>query len=146
MALVALATSPGPGMDVSTGELAPQITGLTAGEDLLVVAPCYIKTSDGLVYMSIGTAANEAAEVVGFTARATKSGQPVTLFGAGTCFRYAAFSGQAGDRLFLAATAGRLDTAATTGDPATIATTPAVPTIPLVIVIDTTRIRVVRPM
>lgn len=105
-----------PSMDASTGELAPQITGLLAGEDLLAVAPCYIKTSDGKAYMSNGTAATEPAEFAGFTARATKSGQPCTLFSLGACFRYAAFSGQAGDKLFIAATAGRLDTAATTGD------------------------------
>ncbi len=115
MALVALATSPGPSMDASTGELAAQITGLTAGEDLLAVAPCYIKTSDGKVYMSNGTAVAEAAEFSGFTPRATKSGQPVTLFSLGACFRYGSFSGQAGDLLYVGTTAGRLDTAATTG-------------------------------
>jgi hypothetical protein len=104
------------GMDVSTGELAPQITGLSAGEDLLAIAPCYIKTSDGLVYMSNGTAATEPAEFAGVTPRAVKSGQPVTLFSLGACFRLSAFSGQAGDKLFIAATAGRWDTAATTGD------------------------------
>jgi hypothetical protein len=133
MALVALATAPGPGPDLSTLELAPQITGLVAGEDLLVVAPCYIKTSDGLVYQSNGTASAEAAEFVGFTARATKSGQPVTLFSLGACFRYGAFSGQAGDLLYVAATAGRLDTAATTGGLAPIAR-----------ILDTTRIQCIR--
>jgi len=148
---MALVTPVNPGPDATTVELAPQLTGAgssrgIAGEDLLAVAPCYIKTSDGKIYMSNGTAANEAAEVAGFTPRAVKAGQPVTLYGAGACFNYAAFSGQSGDRLFLAATAGRLDTAATTGDPATIATTPAVPTIPLAIVVDDTRIRIVRPM
>lgn len=114
MALVTPAAVIGP--DASTTELAPQITGLFAGEDLLAVAPCYIKTSDGLVYMSNGTAATEPAEFAGFTPRATKTGQPCTLFSLGACFRYSAFSGQAGDKLFIAATAGRLDTAATTGD------------------------------
>lgn len=133
MALVTLATSPGPSMDASTGELAPQITGLTAGEDLLAVAPCYIKTSDGKVYMSNGTAANEAAEFAGFTPRATKSGQPVTLFNLGAQFRYGAFSGQAGDLLYIGATAGRLDTAATTGGVVAVAQ-----------VLDTERIRCIR--
>lgn len=102
-------------MDVSTGQYAPQITGLYAGEDLDVAAPCYIKTSDGKVYMSNGTAANEAAETIGFTPRAVKNGQPVTLFGKGTRFNYG--SGLSpGDRYYIGATAGRLDTAATTGD------------------------------
>lgn len=107
-------------MDVSTGQFAPQITGLVAGEDLDVAAPCYIKSSDGKVYMSNGTAANEAAEVAGFAPRAVKSGQPVTLFGQGTRFGYG--SGLTpGDVLYVGATAGRLDTAATVGDPEGVA-------------------------
>lgn len=102
-------------MDVSTGQFAPQITGLVAGEDLDAAAPCYIKSSDGKVYMSNGTAATEPAEVVGFTPRAAKSGQPVTLFGKGTRFSYG--SGLTpGDVYYIGATKGRLDTAATTGD------------------------------
>lgn len=102
-------------MDVSTGQFAPQITGLVAGEDLDVAAPCYIKSSDGKVYMSNATAANEAAEVAGFTPRAVKSGQPVTLFGKGVRFGYG--SGLTpGDVLYVGATAGRLDTAPTVGD------------------------------
>ncbi len=89
--------------------------GLIAGEDLDIASPCYIKSADGLVYMSNGTAANEAAECVGFTARAVKAGQPVTLFGPGSRFGYGA-SLSPGDLLYVGATAGRLDTAATTGD------------------------------
>jgi hypothetical protein len=103
------------GMDASTGMYAPQLTGLIAGEALDVVAPCYIKSSDGLVYMSNATSANEAAEVVGFTPRAVAIGQPVTLFGIGARFRYGTGL-TPGNVLYLGATAGRLDTAATTGD------------------------------
>lgn len=100
-------------MDTSTGELAPQFTG-TAGEDLDLVAPCYIKTSDGKIYMSNGTAATEPAEFVGFTPRAVKSGQPVTLFSLGARFKYGS-SLSPGAKLYVSATAGRLDDAATTG-------------------------------
>jgi hypothetical protein len=89
--------------------------GLLAGEALDLVAPCYIKSSDGLVYMSNATAADEEAEVVGFTARAVAIGQPVTLFGPGSRFKYG--SGLTpGNILYLAATNGRLDDAATVGD------------------------------
>ena len=102
-------------LDVSTGQFAPQITGLVAGADLDVAAPCYIKSSDGKVYMADATAANEAAELVGFTARAVKSGQPVTLFGKGARFSYGTGL-TPGDIYYAAATAGRLDTAATVGD------------------------------
>jgi hypothetical protein len=92
-----------------------QIPDLLAGENLDVGAPCYIKSSDGKVYMSNGTAANEAAETIGFSARAAKSGEPVTIVGKGSRFRYG--SGLTpGDKYFIGATAGRLDTAATTGD------------------------------
>ena len=102
-------------MDVSTGQFAPQITGLYAGENLDAVAPCYIKSSDGKVYMSNATSANEAAEVVGFTPRAVVAGQPVTLFGKGTRFHYGS-SLTPGDIYYVGATAGRLSTTATTGD------------------------------
>ncbi len=93
----------------------PQISGDEyAGADLDAVAACYKKASDGLWYMSDGTAVNEAARCMGFTARAVKSGQPVTICRLGARFRYG--SGLAiGTQLFVAATAGRLDTAATTG-------------------------------
>lgn len=102
-------------MDTSTGMFAPQITGLVAGEALDVVAPCYIKTSDGKVYMSNGTAADEAAEIVGFTPRAVAIGEPVTLFGAGARFSYGTGLSP-GAIYYIGATAGRLDDTATTGD------------------------------
>ena len=113
MALITRASTAS--MDASTGMFAPQITGLVAGEALDVAAPCYIKTSDGKVYMSNGTAANEAAEFVGFTPRAVAIGEPVTLFGVGARFSYGTGLSP-GDRYYIGATAGRLDSAATTGD------------------------------
>jgi len=111
----------GPSPDTTIAQFAPHITGLMAGEDLLACAPCYIKTADNLVYMSNGTAANEAAEVVGFTARATLTGQPVTLYGVGTRFHYAAGTLSPGGIYYIGTTKGRLDTAATTGDPSGVA-------------------------
>lgn len=102
-------------MDSSTGMFAPQITGLIAGEDIDPAAPCYIKSADGLVYMSNGTAANEAAEVIGFSPRGAKAGQPITVFGKGARFHYG--SGLTpGDKYYIDTAAGRLNDAATTGD------------------------------
>lgn len=106
-------------MDASTGMMAPQITGLIAGADLDVAAPCYIHT-DGTVLMADGTGTNAAARVAGFTPRAVKSGQPVTLFAAGARFRYGTGL-TPGAKLYLGATAGRLDDGATTGDAVSIA-------------------------
>ncbi|MDR3572867.1 MAG: hypothetical protein P4L50_03315 [Anaerolineaceae bacterium] len=103
------------GLDSVSAMHTPNITGCYAGEDLDIAAPCYIKQADGLVYMSNATAANEAAGILGFTPRAVKQGQPVTLFGEGTRFSYA--SGMTpGQILYIGATKGRLDSAATVGD------------------------------
>ncbi len=94
----------------------PASTGLKAGEDLLTAAPCYIKASDGKVYMSNGTSANEAAELDGFTGKSYKAGEPVTLWGRGAIFEYSASLLTPGATYYIGTTAGRLDTAATTGD------------------------------
>lgn len=99
----------------------PNLSALVAGEDLDAAAPCYIKTADGKVWMSDGTAANEAAEIMGFTPRSYKAGMAVTLVGAGAVFYYSddfsADSLAAGDLVFISATTpGELDTVATVGD------------------------------
>lgn len=105
---------------------------LIAGEALLAAAPCYIKASDGKVYMCNGTAANEAAELDGWTAMAYAAGDPVSLWGRGIVFEYS--TGMAsGATLYMGTTAGRLDTAATTGDAVGVART-----------INATHIRVIR--
>lgn len=112
MALITRATDAS--IDASSAAFAPQIADLKAGEDIDIAAPCYVK-SDGKVYMSNGTSADAAAKVCGFSARAAKSGQPVTLFGAGARFKYG--SGLTpGALYYVGATKGRLDAAATTGD------------------------------
>lgn len=108
-------------IDTSNGLFQGQITGnLFAGEALDPVAPCYIKASDGLVYMSNGTAANEAATVFGFTPRAYAIGEAVTLLAGFGRARYGTGL-TIGAKLFASATKGRLDDAATTGGTVAIA-------------------------
>jgi hypothetical protein len=125
MALQARVTNADVSLDASTGMYAPQISGgetgdLLAGEALDPGAACYIKGSDGKVYQSNGTAANEAAKVDGFTAKARAIGQAVSLYGPGARFNYA--TGMTpGQNLYLGTTAGRLDTAPTTGGTVIIA-------------------------
>jgi hypothetical protein len=108
------------GLDTSQALYAPTIVGALAGEDLNAVSPCYIK-SDGLVYMSDGTAANEAAKVDGFTGKSYKAGQAVTLFGVGFRARYSAGTLTPGANLFLGDDPGVLAGAATTGGTGIIA-------------------------
>src|SRR4051812_39055620 len=99
----------------------PQISGnLYAGEALNAVSPCYIKASDGKVYMSNGTAATEPAKFDGFTLGACAINEAVTLYGAGARFKYG--SGLTiGADLYVSATAGSLADAATTGGTTVIA-------------------------
>lgn len=118
MALVTVSSTAD--FDAISAATAPQISdGLVAGEDIgsatQRITPCYIKASDGKVYMTNATAAGEAARLAGFCCRFAKAGEPVTLIGIGLKFEYATGL-TPGAVYFLAATAGRLDTAATTGD------------------------------
>ena len=110
-------------IDSIQGIKAPYISALVAGEAIDALAPCYVKASDGLVYMSDGTAANEAAKVHGFAPTSYAAGAAVSLYGPGTRAEYG--SGLTpGAPYYLGATAGRLDTAATTGGTAPIAFAP----------------------
>lgn len=109
-----------PSFDDNSILYGPQIPDLYAGEDLDAAAPCYVKGSDGKVYMSNGTAANEAAKLDGFTVMAHKSGEPVVLHGIGTRFGYGSGMTPGAD-YYIAATKGRLDTATTTGGTVAVA-------------------------
>lgn len=112
MALVTRAPDASP--DTSNALVTAQAAGLVAGEDIDAAAPCYIKATDGKVYMSNGTAADAAAKVHGYSYQACKAGAAVTLALPGARFRYG--SGLTpGAPFYVAATKGRLDTAATTG-------------------------------
>lgn len=118
-------------MDASTGMFAPQVTGsLYAGEALDAVAPCYIKASDGKVYMSDASAVDEVAKFDGFTPKAYRVGDAVTLFGMGARFRYGTGL-TAGANYYISGTTGRLSDIPTTGCP-----------IPVARAINTTDIRV----
>jgi hypothetical protein len=113
MALQAI--DPNAGVDASTAAVAPQISGLVAGEQLFAGAIVQIKAADGKVYLANGTAADSNAKIAGVVPRAAAIGQPVTIYGVGARFRYS--SGLTPNAiLFLGTTAGRADTAATTGD------------------------------
>lgn len=104
------------GIDTSQAIVSAHIAGdVLAGENLDAMSPCYIKAADGKAYMSNGTAANEAAKFDGITAKAYKTGQAVTLFGAGVRGRYSAGTLSPGADLFIGTVAGQLADAATTG-------------------------------
>jgi hypothetical protein len=101
-------------MDASTGMYAVQVTGLLLGEDCDAVDAMYIKTADGLLWVADGSAADEEAEFIGFTPRAGKAGQPMTVYSCGARFRYGTGLSP-GAKLYLSATEGILADAASTG-------------------------------
>lgn len=107
------------------------LSGLYAGEAIAAGDACYVKTSDGKLYRSIGTAANAAAVVAGYAASDAAIGDPLTLF-YGVRFRYGAGL-TPGTLVYLDTTAGGLSDAATTGG-----------VNPIGYVIDATRIELVR--
>lgn len=104
------------------------ISGLFAGEAIFAGALCYIKASDGKVYLATGAAANAAAKVDGMALQAAAIGEAVSLY-FDVNVRYGAAL-TPGARLYLS-TGGLIVDAATTGG-----------TAPIGFVIDATRIRV----
>lgn len=109
-------------MDTITAQDAPQLSGnLFAGEALAAMDACYIKASDGKVYRSNGTGANEAAKFDGFCPRAVAVGGPVSLYSNGIRARYATATMTPGANLFVSATPGALADAASTGGTVPIA-------------------------
>lgn len=103
-------------IDVVSAQHAQQIAGsLYAGEALDAIAPCRIH-SDGLVYMSNGTAANIEARIDGWTPRSYLVGEAVTLFGRGVRAKYSDGLLTPGAILYLDTVDGRLNDTATTGD------------------------------
>jgi len=107
------------------------LSGLIAGEAISSGDACYIKSSDGKIWRSIGTAANAAAVVDGFAAGDCPVGEPLSLY-YNIRFRYGA-SLTPGSYVYLDTVAGGLSDAATTGG-----------TTPIGRVIDSTRIDLVR--
>lgn len=121
-----IAVSGTPSLASLLPEGADNFAGLLAGEALTAYAPCYIK-SDGKVWLSNGTAANAAAKVDGYAARATVVNEAVTVL-KNIRVRYGAAM-TPGTRVYLSATAGTLSDAATVGG-----------TAPIGFVVDATRV------
>jgi hypothetical protein len=107
-------------LDATTGMIAPQVSGLIAGELLEAVSACRIHT-DGKVYMSDASAADAEANFRGFVARKTRVGEPVTLYGLGTVFKYADGTLTPGASVFMGAADNQLDTVAQAGRAGAIA-------------------------
>lgn len=102
------------------------IVGLTAGEAIAAGDVCYIK-SDGLVWLSDGSAADAVAKADGIAMQAAAVGDAVTLF-RHVNVRYGAGM-TPGARLYVSVNAGLLADAASTGGSA-----------PVGFVVDATRI------
>ena len=91
-----------------------KICDIVAGEALGAWDACYIKGSDGKAYKSTGAAANAAAVVDGFAAKADAIGAPVTLF-YDVEVQYATGMTPGTNYYLSGTTAGGLDTSTSTG-------------------------------
>lgn len=129
--MAAVAISGTPSLAVTLPPSNCFLSGLVAGEALPAFAACYIKASDGKVYMSTGAAANAAAKVRGYAAQAYASGDTDVTIVWDVRVRYGAAM-TPGTDLFLS-TAGTLVDAATTGG-----------TAPIGYVVDATRVELWR--
>lgn len=125
--MAAVAKSGTPSISTAAPPTSCSVSGLIAGEALTAGDACYIKTSDGKVYKSNGTAANAAAVVDGFAPADCPIGEATSLYWH-VNFRYGAALSP-GSFVYLSTTAGLLEDAATTGG-----------TVPVGRVIDATRI------
>jgi hypothetical protein len=107
------------------------ITGLLAGEDIGAGDACYIKASDGKVWLATGAANTAPADVAGFAQIQAYAGDAVTLICNGN-FRYGAGM-TVSAKFYLSGTVpGGLADAASTGGLA-----------PIAVAIDATRIRII---
>lgn len=100
--------------DTTEALTGPQISGLSAGEDIPRGAPCRI-APDGKLMKASGAAAGLAAIVAGFSSRNAKAGQSLTILRPGNRFGYAEGTLTPGQPLYLSATPGELDDAPTPG-------------------------------
>jgi len=107
------------------------LSGLYAGEAISAGDACYIKSSDGKVWRSSGTATGAAAVVCGYAAGDCPAGEPLSLY-YGVRFRYGAGL-TPGTLVYLDTNAGGLSDTATTGG-----------VNPIGYVVDATRIELVR--
>lgn len=107
--------------DASTGMVAPQVSGLILGEDVLeAVTPLQLK-ADGKLWKASGAAADANARVFGWSTRKNgKSGQPMTVYGLGAVAKYSDSLLTPGAIYYLGA-AGVLSDVATAGDAVGIA-------------------------
>lgn len=127
--MVAIVKASGVSITTAVPPTSCNISGLLAGEALAAGDACYIKTSDGRVYRSIGTALNAAAAVDGYVPADTAIGEALSLY-FHVQFQYGAALSP-GTFCYLSGTVpGGLDTVASTGGTMAIGR-----------VIDATRIR-----
>ena len=111
--MAAIAKSGTPSLSTPVPGPEHRIAGLIAGAAIAAGDPCYIKSTDGMVYPSDGAAANAAAKVRGYAPVAAQAGEAVTLLH-GVHFRYG--SGlQPGTDVYLAAGGGLADAPSTGG-------------------------------
>lgn len=107
--MAAITISANASMDGSTAQLAMQLSGKVAGEDINAGQPVYLKQSDDKIYKFA-----TGKIFIGVASRTVKAGEPLTVFGLNTRF-YVSSTALTGD-LYYVNVAGAIDTADTADD------------------------------
>lgn len=119
MAEVLIVKSANASFDASTGMVAPQVSHRILGEDIpSAVMPLQMK-ADGLLYRANGAAADSNARIFGWSTRAGKAGNTMTVYGEGAVAKYADETLVPGSLLFLgtqSATDATLSSGSSIGD------------------------------
>lgn len=102
--------------DASTGMVAPQVSQKVLGADVGSAVTPLRMAGDGMLYPATAAAAGANARIFGWSTRAGKAGQPMTVYGTGAVAKYADETLTPGAVLYLGETAGTLSSIATTGD------------------------------
>jgi len=106
MAEVAVAKSINASPDATTGMLCPQVSHKILAVDVLSPMTPLTMRSDGLLYIANGAAANGDAIIFGWSTRAGKAGQTMTVYGVGLVGKYSNSLLTPGQILYLGTAAG----------------------------------------
>lgn len=120
MAETLIVKSANASFDASTGMVAPQVSHRILGEDVSSAVTPLEMRADGLLYRANGAAANSSTRIFGWSTRAGKAGQTMTVYGLGAVAKYADGTLVPGSLLFLGtiggAGVGTLSSTASVGD------------------------------
>lgn len=116
MAETIIVKSAAASIDANTGMVGPQVSHRILGEDIASPLTPLCMHADGLLWRATALVAGINSRIFGWSTRAGKAGQTMTVYGEGLVGKYADETLTPGSLLFLGETVGTLSSIATTAD------------------------------